>query len=116
MEQQQNNELAELVRQLIERMDRLEKSFRRSRGQATHAGLKVKDAARRYRVGTDKIRRWIRTGELRAIDTATEGKSRYVIPPEALAAFEQARSAARPTPQPQRRPRKLQVKDYLSEN
>jgi excisionase family DNA binding protein len=78
-----------------------------------HRGLTTKEVAQRFRVNPDKVRAWIHSGELHAVNTSVAGKDRYIITPEALAAFEQARSAARPAPQPpQRRPRKLAVKDY----
>ena len=56
-------------------------------------GLTTRDAARRYRVGEDKIRAWIKAGELEAINTATAtcGKPRYVITTDALERFEQRR-------------------------
>src|SRR5262249_18149214 len=69
-------------------------------------GLTVRDVARRYRVGEDKVRSWIRKGELSAINTATNlcGKPRFVVPVEALAEFERRRSAAPPPkPAPRRR-------------
>src|SRR4051794_21965418 len=58
------------------------------------AGYTVADVARRLRVGEDKVRGWIARGELAAINTATAlcGKPRWVIPPEALAAFERSRA------------------------
>jgi excisionase family DNA binding protein len=78
-----------------------------------HAGLTVKDVARRFRVSRDKVRRWIRSGELRAANTADPGeRPRFVVGVDAIAEFEAARNAGRPTPQPQRRPRRLKVKDY----
>lgn len=71
------------------------------------AGLTVADVARRYRVSPDKVRAWINRSELKAVNTAAVlcGKPRYVILPEALAEFEQARRAG-PVPKPQRRQRK----------
>jgi hypothetical protein len=71
------------------------------------AGLTTGEVARRYRVGEDKVRGWIRRGELRAINTADPlaGRPRFVIPPEALASFEKGRAAARP-PKPTRRKKK----------
>lgn len=78
-----------------------------------YRGLTVKDVARRFRVSTDKVRRWIRAGELRAANTAEPGeKPRFVVGVDAVEGFEAARSPARPAPQPQRQPRKLTVKDY----
>jgi hypothetical protein len=59
------------------------------------------------------VRAWIRRGELKAINTAGAlcGKPRFVIPPEALAAFERSRDAA-PPPKPPRRRKRIQVTDY----
>jgi hypothetical protein len=73
-----------------------------------HRGLTVTDVARRYRVSEDKVRAWIRSGELFAINTADAlcGKPRWVVPPEALARFERGRQAAQP--KPARRRRRLQ--------
>jgi excisionase family DNA binding protein len=72
-------------------------------------GLTVTDVARRYRVSEDKVRTWIARGELRAINTAAAlcGRPRWVIPPEALEAFEQRRAGG-PPPKPERKRRKRQ--------
>src|SRR5262245_18072506 len=45
-------------------------------------GLTVRDVARRYRVSPDKVRAWITSGELRAVNTATAlcGRPRWVVP------------------------------------
>jgi transposase len=53
-------------------------------------GLTVRDVARRYRVSPDKVRGWIKQGELPAVNTAATmcGKPRWVITPEELARFE----------------------------
>jgi hypothetical protein len=79
----------------------------------TPAGLTVKDFARRYRVGEDKVRAWIRSRELRAVNTAAAlcGRPRWVILPEALAEFERRRQAA-PPPRSRRRRRTTQVDYY----
>jgi excisionase family DNA binding protein len=76
------------------------------------AGLTVPDLARRLRVGQDKVRGWIRRGELRAINTAAAlcGRPRWVVQPDALAEFEARRTASVP-PKPARR-RRLTVRDY----
>jgi hypothetical protein len=68
------------------------------------AGLTVKDVARRYRVGRGKVLAWINRGELKAINVSSVlcGKTRFVILPDHLAAFEQRRSAG-PPPKPLRR-------------
>jgi transposase len=77
-------------------------------------GLTTADVAARYRVSEDKVRTWIARGELRAINTAsaTCGKPRYVVPPDALAEFERRRSAAEP-PKPVRRRRTPTQHDYF---
>jgi hypothetical protein len=56
-------------------------------------GFTVCDVAKRYRVSPDKVRTWIRSGELFAINTAASlcGKPRFVITPEALERFERSR-------------------------
>src|SRR5690349_3173410 len=75
-------------------------------GSLSRAGLTVRDVARRYRVGEDKVRGWIRRGELRAVNTADNpcGKPRWVVPPEALSDFERRRAGGEP-PKPRRRRR-----------
>lgn len=81
---------------------------------AIAAGLTVADVARRYRVSPDKVRAWIDRGELKAINTAAVlcGKPRWVITPESLAEFEDARRGG-PEPKPPRRRRKTQgIIDY----
>jgi hypothetical protein len=76
-------------------------------------GLTVADVARRYRVSPDKVRTWIRRGDLRAVNTATDlcAKPRFVVAPDALAAFEKSRSAA-PPPKPPRRRKRTQMVDF----
>ena len=71
---------------------------------APQAGLTVRDVARRYRVGEDKVRGWINRGELRAINTATImcGKPRWIVLSDDLAAFERHRTGG-PPPKPRRR-------------
>jgi hypothetical protein len=76
----------------------------------------VAEAAARYRVSPDKVRSWIRQGQLFAINTAAalSRKPRFVIPPDALAAFERARAAAVPPKPPRRRrPKKSDYVDYF---
>lgn len=80
---------------------------------STTSGLTTRDIARRYRVGEDKVRSWIRRGELAAINTADvrSAKPRFVVTAEALAAFERARSAA-PPPKTARRKKRSVLVDY----
>jgi transposase len=79
----------------------------------TAPGLTVRDVARRYRVGEDKVRSWIGRGELRAINTSSVlcGRPRWVIPPEALPEFERRRAGG-PPPKPARRRRPPEIEDF----
>lgn len=78
-----------------------------------HRGFTVRDVALRYRIGEDKVRSWIKAGELLAINTSAAlcGKPRYVITPEALEQFEQRRQA-KPMPKVKRRQRSAQIDFY----
>jgi transposase len=78
------------------------------------AGLTVREVARRYRVGTDRVRGWIRRGEMIAINTADVecGKPRFLVLPEALAEFERRRQAAPPLEPARRRRRPAAMIDY----
>jgi excisionase family DNA binding protein len=77
-------------------------------------GFTVRDVARRFRVSEDKVRAWIRRGELAAVNTSSAlcGRPRWVISPDALAAFE-ARRAGGPPPAAPRRRRKPVRKDWF---
>lgn len=77
-------------------------------------GLTVREVAGRYRVGVSRVLGWIRRGELRAInrrDTHCDRPS-WVIPPDALTAFERGRQAATPTPKPVRRKKTCEIDYY----
>jgi hypothetical protein len=78
------------------------------------SGYTVADLARRYRVSEDRVRGWIARGELRAFNRRDDraGRPAYVVTPEALAAFECARSVS-PPPKPARRKRRTSVVDYF---
>ena len=71
--------------------------------------------AKRWRVSPDKVAAWIRSGELRALNVASAGSTRprWRIPPEAVQAFEAARSCHRQAPPPKRRKRDEQVTAYF---
>jgi hypothetical protein len=64
-------------------------------------------------VSPDKVRAWIRRGELAAINVASArcGRPQLRVTPEALANFEAARSAAEPRPAP-RRPKRTGLVDF----
>jgi transposase len=80
---------------------------------STLTGLTVRDVAHRYRVGEDKVRTWIASGELAAVNTASAicGRPRWVVLPDHLAAFEQRRSSA-PAPMPARRRKSINLVDF----
>lgn len=80
-------------------------------------GLTVNEVARRYRVSWARVRGWIDRGELAAVNVrdAACGKPCYVVTPEALAAFEQRRNAARPKPERPRRRKKAYAIDFCSD-
>jgi excisionase family DNA binding protein len=80
------------------------------------AGLTVPEVARLLRVGTDKVRSWIRAGHLGAINTASTqcGKPRFVVLPFHLEEFIRRRSAA-PVPKPARRRKRIDVVDYFAD-
>jgi len=72
-------------------------------------GLTVSQLAKRYHVSPDKIRNWIRKGELRALNVASRlcGRPRFVVTADSLAEFERGREAATPdAPKPKRRRRR----------
>jgi excisionase family DNA binding protein len=68
-------------------------------------GLTPNELAAILRVSPDKVRAWIKSGELGAIDVAASrcGKPRWVILPHHLAEFENRRQAVSP---PKPKPRK----------
>jgi excisionase family DNA binding protein len=85
--------------------------------QHAERGLTVPEVAARLRVGRDRIRGWIRRGELRAINTGRTrcGRPRYVVTPEALAEFERGHDATTPAARPRRRRREPDRPDFLPE-
>jgi hypothetical protein len=78
-------------------------------------GLTVADVARRYRVGEDKIRNWIASGQLRALNVASTlcGRRRWVVLPESLAEFEDQRAGGPPVKPAPRRRRRAELVDYF---
>jgi excisionase family DNA binding protein len=79
-------------------------------------GLTVPELARLLRVSPDKIRFWVRSGELPAINTSGSrcARPRFVILPHHLVEFEKSRGAAAP-PRPARRRRRQRATDYYPE-
>jgi excisionase family DNA binding protein len=68
-------------------------------------GYTPRELAKILRVSPDRVRSWIRSGELPALNLASHqcGKPRFVILPHHLATFEQSRQAVQPRPTPRRR-------------
>jgi hypothetical protein len=78
----------------------------------------VRETAAWFRVSGDKIRHWIKTGQLGAINTATSlcGRPRFVILPHHLAAFERSRDASPPPKPVRKRQKRLSFVDYYPES
>jgi excisionase family DNA binding protein len=72
------------------------------------------EVARLMRVSPDRIRAWIKAGELGAVDTARHrcGRPRYVVLPHHLVEFERRRRAVEPPRKPRRR-REPELVDYF---
>jgi hypothetical protein len=77
------------------------------------SGYSVADLARRWKIGEDKVRAFLRKGELVAVNVATNlsGRQQWRISPESVEHFERRRSSA-PPPTPQRRRRRAGAIDY----
>jgi excisionase family DNA binding protein len=75
-------------------------------------GFTVRDVAQRFRVSPDKVRRWICSGELRAVNVASTlcGKPLWRITPEAVEEFEKLRGSV-PPPKPANR--RKRAKDFI---
>jgi excisionase family DNA binding protein len=72
-------------------------------------GYTPAELARLLRVSADRIRAWIKRGELGAINTAPSrlGKPRFVVLPHHLEEFERKRRAADPAARPAPRRRRV---------
>jgi hypothetical protein len=83
-------------------------------GDNRERGLTPNEVARLLRVNSDRVRSWIKSGQLGAINTADTrcGKPRYVVLPHHLAVFERSHQAADPPRPPQRRKRTTLVDYY----
>jgi excisionase family DNA binding protein len=80
----------------------------------TTSGMTPNELAKVLRVSPDRIRAWIKTGELGAVNVADHqcGRPRFIILPHHLTAFEKRRSGA-PPPKPPRRQRRTEQVDYF---
>jgi excisionase family DNA binding protein len=81
-------------------------------------GFTPRELARVLRVSADRVRQWIQTGELGAINTSTFrcAKPRYVVLPHHLAEFERTHKAGPTAKPPLRRRRQLVAIDYYPES
>ncbi len=81
---------------------------------APQAGYTVADLCRRWKVGADKIRTFLRRGELVGVNVATNlsGRPQWRIIRESVEQFEKRRTSA-PPPKPPRRKRQPQLIDYF---
>ena len=69
--------------------------------------MSVRQLAAYLCVGTRKVRAWIRSGLLEAIDVGTAGRTQLRIMPEAVQALQQRLAVRKPTP-PRRRREKIE--------
>lgn len=82
----------------------------------TEQSLTPPEVAKRYRVSSDKVRGWIVSGQLRAVDVSAEpgtGKPRWRIHPCDLVAFENVRTAQPPAKPTRRRRKDPNVTEYF---
>jgi hypothetical protein len=81
-------------------------------------GMTPRDVARRYRVSPDRVRAWIKSGQLGAINTAATrcGRPRFVVLPHHLEQFEKGRTVSPPPKPTPRRRRQANVFDYYPDD
>jgi hypothetical protein len=77
------------------------------------AGYTVADLCRRWRIGADKVRGFLRRGELVGVNVAAtlSGRPQWRITAASVERFERVRSSA-PPPEAPRRRRRLAMVDY----
>jgi hypothetical protein len=77
------------------------------------AGYSVSDLCRRWRIGADKVRAFLRRGELVGVNVATclAARPQWRITPESVERFERRRSSA-PLPKLPRRHRPAEEIDF----
>ena len=82
---------------------------------STRRKLTPPEYARQLGVDTAKVLKWIRSGELRAIDASTHrgNKPRYLIDQADIIAFEASRAVQPPTPSPKRRKASGEVIEFF---
>jgi hypothetical protein len=77
-------------------------------------GYTVAALCRRWRIGADKLRGFIKRGELVAVNLASHlsAKPQWRVMPEEVERFEQRRTSA-PPPKPQRQRRRREMIDFF---
>jgi hypothetical protein len=77
----------------------------------------VADLARRWRVSVDKVRGFLRRGELVGVNVAAtlSGKPLWRVSPQEVERFERRRSSAPPPKPPRRRRRMTGQIDYYAD-
>ena len=76
-------------------------------------GLTVSDIAARYRVSAERVRGWIASGQLRALNRRERGKRpSFVVLPGDLITFERSRTISPPAATPARRKKQIKLVDY----
>jgi excisionase family DNA binding protein len=77
-------------------------------------GYTPREMAKLLRVNADRVRGWIRSGELRALNVAMTrcGRPRFVILPHHLSEFESRRAAATPASPAVRRQKRRDFIDF----
>jgi excisionase family DNA binding protein len=80
----------------------------------TPRGMTTREVARLLRVGEDRVRSWIRSGKLGAVNTSDSGcaRPRFVVLPHHLDEFTRGRSCA-PPPKVKRTKRRAGAVDYF---
>ena len=70
--------------------------------------------ARRWGTGVDKVRTFIRSGELRATNLSLGSeRPRFVVDLDDLAAFEKSREVPSPAPETVRQPSRSSIPQYV---
>ncbi len=84
-------------------------------GTASRRKLTPPQYAKQLGIDQKKVIKWIRSGELKAIDACTRrgSKPRYLIDLDAIAAFEAARAVQPPAPRARRQRRRGGFVEYV---
>ena len=86
-------------------MDRVAEGTKGGVTMSDRSHYTLADVAARWNCSHSSVLALVYSGDLAAIDISTNpaGRSRYIVPADALDAFEQRRTVAPPAPAPKRR-------------